>query len=76
MRTGGTMRAMSKEAGWYPDADRPGMLRYFDGHAWTQRRRAANGTSGPDVWTIARGVALGVLVAVAILYVLGRLLYG
>lgn len=63
-------------AGWYPDPSKPGMLRYFDGHAWTQRRTPEHGSSGPSVWTITRGVALGILAGVAILYVLGRLLYG
>lgn len=29
------------EANWYPDPDRQGMMRYWDGSAWTDRRREA-----------------------------------
>ena len=34
-------------AGWYPDPDQPGMLRYWDGTAWTRHQSPApTGTAG------------------------------
>lgn len=32
---------MSAPADWYPDTQRPGQLRYWDGHAWTEHRAPA-----------------------------------
>jgi hypothetical protein len=33
--------------GWYPDVERPGGERYWDGFSWTDDRRAAPGPPGP-----------------------------
>lgn len=36
-------------AGWFPDAEHPGALRWFDGERWTQHRVAPPGTGTPGV---------------------------
>jgi hypothetical protein len=33
-------------AGWYPDATTPGLIRWWDGGAWTEHTAAATGDSG------------------------------
>jgi hypothetical protein len=45
---------MGAPAGWFPDPENPGQLRYFDGTAWTDHRTPAVGTpaeaeSSPDL---------------------------
>lgn len=37
------MSAGGTPEGWYPDVERPGGERYWDGTAWTEHRRAAGG---------------------------------
>lgn len=35
------------DANWYPDPERDGFLRYWDGEAWTERRAAAGSVPAP-----------------------------
>jgi hypothetical protein len=34
-------------AGWYPDPDSPGIVRWWDGEAWTERRAPAAPPAAP-----------------------------
>lgn len=34
-------------AGWYPDPENPGQLRYWDGQQWTEHRSAQTGATPP-----------------------------
>ncbi len=40
------MAAGATPEGWYPDVERPGGERYWDGSLWTEQRRNAGDTSG------------------------------
>lgn len=46
-------------AGWYPDPERPGQQRYFNGSEWTEHRQAAAPPAGPPAMppSTARGPA-------------------
>ena len=41
------MGAGATPAGWYPDVERPGGERYWNGSSWTEDRRAAGETAPP-----------------------------
>lgn len=47
--------------GWYPDPDRPGRERLWDGQAWTHHLRKAAGSGSLSPRTIALAVGSGVL---------------
>lgn len=60
-------------AGWYADPENPQMRRYWNGEQWTDRRaEAVPQKSGPSAWTIGRGVAIGILAVIGLLYFLGQ----
>ncbi|WP_431896000.1 DUF2510 domain-containing protein [Nonomuraea sp. bgisy101] len=56
--------------GFYPDPGGQPFLREWDGQRWTERTAAQGGTSAPPVrarkWLLPAGIALGVLVLVAV----------
>lgn len=62
-------------AGWYPHPEMAQTLRYWDGENWTESTApapaavtAAPASSGPGVFTIARGVALGLIIVIVAIY--------
>lgn len=60
-------------AGWYPDTTMPGTHRYWNGQEWSDHVAPAAGADGKkqtSVFTQARVIALGILMAVGILWVL------
>jgi hypothetical protein len=62
-------------AGWYPHPEMPRTQRYWDGNAWTDHVAPADSGSGRQVstLTIARGVALGIGIAIAGFVILGQI---
>lgn len=42
-------------AGWYPDTNRPGTLRYWDGTAWTEHTHQQTPAANPGYQTYAPG---------------------
>ncbi|MDZ7674596.1 MAG: CD225/dispanin family protein [Acidimicrobiales bacterium] len=43
-------------AGWYPDPNQPGMLRYWDGSAWTEHTNQQSQVANPGYQTYAPGM--------------------
>jgi actin-like ATPase involved in cell morphogenesis len=57
-------------AGWYPDTISPGMLRYWDGNAWTEHTKPTepvHETPGSIIWAVRLMVA-GAMVALIWLF--------
>jgi hypothetical protein len=54
-------------AGWYPDPESPS-IRFWDGKGWTDQRAPlpAQVSTGPSAWTIARGVAVGIIIVIVL----------
>lgn len=63
-----------QSSGWFPNPEQPGSLRYWDGERWTNHLAPAAPAPAKDTstWTIARGVALGLLAVIALLVVISR----
>lgn len=63
---------MAARAGWYPDTDMPGTVRFWDGKAWT--KQVAPAPPKPmSAWKGIRIVAVGVLAAGAVAFTVWRL---
>lgn len=60
-----------RKAGWYEERSRPGIERYWDGHAWATD--VAPRAKPTPMWKQARMVALGVLIAAAVVFTFWRL---
>jgi|SRR6478752_7069821 len=62
--------------GWYPDKRMAGTQRYWDGQSWTDKvaplAPEVPAQKTVSVWTIARGVALGLLCVIAIMVMLTK----
>jgi hypothetical protein len=54
------------DAGWYPDPDAPGGLRYFDGQLWTEHREPAANQATAKPRNRTRLIVIGAVVAVAL----------
>lgn len=62
------------ERGWYGDKDDPSSVVYWDGEAWGNRAPKPASMRPESVWRRARGVAIGILAAVAALVVIGQVI--
>lgn len=62
---------MALKPGWYKDPERPGIQRYWDGDDWATE--IAPRAIPEPAWKQARVIAFGILMAIAVLYVLTRL---
>ncbi len=56
--------------GWFPAPGNPGLLRYWDGARWTDNTAPsappAATAGGVSAWTIATGVAVGLVSVIAL----------
>lgn len=57
--------------GWYADPGRPGIQRYWDGRMWSPDI-APRATPEP-AWKGARMIALGILIAAAVIFAVWRI---
>ena len=55
-------------AGWYPDATMPGTQRYWNGQDWSDHVAPTSAKKQASVFTQARVIALGILMAVGVLW--------
>jgi hypothetical protein len=53
-------------AGWYPDPDQVGTVRYWDGSAWTEQRAPAGSSAKPMNPAVIAGVGIALAGIVAI----------
>lgn len=69
------MRDMSAPPGWYSDPEMAGTRRYWDGETWTDHRAPteAKVAPPPSFMTQARVIAVGILIAIAVVFVVYRL---
>ena len=65
---------MSAPAGWHPDPESPGIMRYWNGDAWTNHRAPAP-TPGPaqQVQSVGAGVEIIGLLCAVFLPIVGLL---
>ncbi|WP_299444978.1 thermonuclease family protein [uncultured Phycicoccus sp.] len=54
------------DARWYPDPDRPGSMRLWDGNRWTDHRHTPAGSSRSRVWGVPIGALLAVVAVLAL----------
>jgi hypothetical protein len=69
--TGSTKKA---PAGWYPHPKMPGTQRYWDGQHWTDHVAPMPQGKPVGVLTVARGVALGIVIVIAALFFFGNMI--
>lgn len=63
------LSAMTNTApGWYPDPNAPERQRYYDGSAWTDQVAYALAPQKPDSVRQAVVIAVGILVAAAVVW--------
>lgn len=67
-------QAQDSKPGWYPDPGNPGLERYWNGQRWVMEMPPRDPRDRPQpAWKQARVIALGILIAAAVIFTVWRI---